>query len=331
MPKNENQKLKLFRILEILLKESDDEHGVSMSQLISRLEEYGISAERKSIYDDFRVLEEIGFPVLRLQTRPPEYTLAERIFELPELILLVDAIESSKFITAEQSRTLIGKLSAFAGGRTARKLSRRVWVEDRVKTVNKSTLYTIDCIHEAVNLSQKISFAYFDYDIHKNKVLRHGGEKYTVSPKALVWNDENYYLSAFDEKAEKMKNFRVDKMTSVSLIPESPSPAALKTPFNPAEYSRKVFGMYGGKEELVTIEFPERLAGVMIDRFGSDISFFKAEDGFYRTAVRVMVSPTFFSWVFSFGENMRIVAPKEVNEEYAKRLAATLEKQKETL
>lgn len=331
MPRNENQKLKLFRILEILLRESDDEKGVTMSHLISRLEEYGISAERKSIYDDFRALEELGFPVLRLQTRPPEYTLGERIFELPELILLVDAIESSKFITVEQSRSLIGKLSSFAGERTARKLSRSVWVEDRVKTVNKTTLYSIDCIHEAINFSKKISFAYSDYDIHKNKVLRHGGEKYTVFPKALVWNDENYYLSAFDEKAEKLKNFRVDKMCLVDIIDEPPSRTALETPFNSAEYSRKVFGMYGGKEELVTIEFPERLAGVMIDRFGSDVSFFKARDGVYRTAVRVMVSPTFFSWIFSFGADVRIVSPSEVNAEYQRRLADTLEKQKESL
>ncbi len=328
MPKNENQKLKLFRILEILLRESDEESGVSMSHIISRLGEYGISAERKSVYDDFRALEELGFPVLRLAKRPPEYALAERVFELPELILLVDAIESSKFITAEQSRALIKKLGAFAGEKTARKLSRRVFVEDRVKTVNKATLYSIDCIHEAINSTKKISFAYFDYDIHKNKILRHGGEKYLVLPKALVWSDENYYLSAFDERDMKMKNFRVDKMSSVGLVNEPPSESALEAHFNPAEYSRKVFGMYGGREELITLEFAERLAGVMIDRFGTDVNMYKTNRA-CRATVRVMVSPTFFSWVFSFGSDVRIVSPLAVREEYEQMLASVYKNQKE--
>ena len=328
MPKNENQKLKLFRIFEILLRESAEDYGVSMSRIISRLAEYGINAERKSIYDDFRALEELGFPVMRLAKRPPEYTLTERIFELPELILLVDAIESSKFITAEQSRVLIKKLGVFAGERTARKLSRSVFVDDRVKTVNKATLYSIDCIHEAINSSKKISFTYFDYDIHKNKILRRGGEKYLVLPKALVWNDENYYLTAFDERDMKMKNFRVDKMSSVSIVNEPPSEIALEAPFNPAEYSRKVFGMYGGREELVTLEFAERLAGVMIDRFGADVNLYKA-DSACRATVRVMISPTFFSWVFSFGKDMRIVSPVSVKEEYERMLAAVYENQKE--
>lgn len=329
MPKNENQKLKLFKILEILLSETDEENGVSISHVISRLAEYGIKAERKSVYDDFRALDELGFPVLRLAKRPPEYTLAERFFELPELVMLVDAIESSKFITAAQSRTLIKKLSTFAGQRTARKLARRVFVDDRVKTVNKATLYSIDCIHEAINSSSEISFAYFDYGIDKNKLLRHGGEKYLVFPKALVWNDENYYLAAFDEKDLRMKNFRVDKMLSVSAESNQPSEAALKAHFNPAEYSRKVFGMYGGREEFVTLEFAERLAGVMIDRFGSDVNLYKTADS-CRAAVRVMISPTFFSWVFSFGSDVSIISPSEVREEYENMLKTALAAQKGT-
>ncbi len=324
MPKPENQKLKLPRLLEILFDETDADSGISMPEIISRLAEYGISAERKSIYDDFRALETLGFPVEMLGGKPPKYILAERIFELPELLLLVDAIESSKFITAEQSRKLIAKLQRFAGSRAAVKLSRSVYIEDRVKTVNKTTLYTVDCIHEALNDKKTIAFAYFDYDGNKNKVLRHGGEKYRVTPKALVWNDENYYLSAFDEAEGKMKNFRVDKMAMPEILPEPPSEAAMKTAFNPAEYSKKVFGMYGGEETLVTLEFAERLSGVMIDRFGTEPVFIKREEQI-RTSVRVMVSPTFFSWIFSFGGEVRIISPEPVAAEYERRLKAALE------
>lgn len=323
MPKNENQKLKLFRLLEILMSETDDEQGITMPEIILHLSEYGIKAERKSIYDDIRALDELGFEVVTLGTKPPAYTLATRIFELPELKMLVDAIESSKFITAKQSRELIGKLERFVGSRKRRELSRQVFIEDRVKTVNRSTLYSIDCIHEAINGSSRITFAYFDFDGSKNKVLRHGGERYSVTPKALVWSDDNYYLAAFDEKDNIMKNFRVDKMITTELSDEKPSEAALSVGFNPAEYSKKVFGMYGGAEMLVTLEFKERLAGVVIDRFGSEPTFVKTDFG-YRTSVRVMVSPTFFSWVFSLGGDMRVVAPVSVLDEYRARLEKAL-------
>lgn len=325
MPKNENQKLKLLRILQILISRTDEEKGITMPALIAALDEYGISAERKSVYDDFRALGEVGFEVEMLPKRPPEYTLAERPFESVELKMLVDAVESSKFITAEQSRRLIEKLSAFAGGATSRKLSRQVYVDDRVKTVNKASIYGIDCIHEAINEKKRISFVYFDYGIDKEKHLRHGGKRYEVAPKALVLNDENYYLSAYDEGDGIMKNFRVDKMLSVEMSDLSPSPESEKMRFNPAEYSKKVFGMYGGKETLVTLEFRERLAGAVIDRFGTEPTFTKTDFG-ARVSVRVMVSPTFFSWVFSFGTDMRIVAPDAVAWEYKKRLTEALEK-----
>ena len=325
MPKNENQKLKLFRILQILISKTDEGQGITMSALIRALEEYGICAERKSIYDDFRALADAGFEVEMLPKRPQEYTLAERPFETVELKMLVDAVESSKFITAEQSRKLIKKLSAFAGAATAGKLSRQVYVDERVKTFNKASLYSIDCIHEAINEKKRISFAYFDYGIDKKKHLRHDGKRYEVSPKALVLNDENYYLSAFDEGDKIMKNFRVDKMLSTEMLDCAPSAESEKMRFNPAEYSRKVFGMYGGDETLVTLEFKERLIGAVIDRFGTAPTLTKTDFG-ARTSVRVMVSPTFFSWVFSFGTDMRITAPSEVLLEYKKRITEALEK-----
>ncbi len=322
MAKSEKQKQKLFRILELMMQRTDEEHGITVNELIEALNSYGIKAERKSIYDDFLVLEELGYPVRKLAGRPPSYTLDERVFELAELKLLVDAVEASKFITAKKSRELIEKLQIFAGAHKARELSRQVYVEDRVKTANSSTLYTVDAIHSAINSNRQLEFKYFEYDGKKNKVYRHGGQFYTVSPCALVWNDANYYLVAYDERVGIVKNFRVDKMTGTRVTENSRSSIDDVREFNAADYSMKIFGMYGGKEELVTLEFDESLAGVVVDRFGIEPVFIKTEMGF-KISLRVMVSPTFFAWMLSFGEKARIISPEPVRREFLEILEKT--------
>ena len=319
MPRRENQKQKLFRLLEILMRETDEEHGLSMSELISRLEEYGISAERKSIYDDFITLEELGFSVSHLQTKPPKYKLDTKIFELAELKMLVDAVEACKFITAKKSREIIEKLEYFAGSHRSRELSRQVYVEDRIKTVNSSSIYSIDSIHTAINEARKLSFKYFDYNGEKKKVFRHEGKPYVVTPCTLMWDDEKYYLVAYDENEKIIKNFRVDKMQDVLVLEDVRTSNELIDNFNPADYSQKIFGMYGGREELVTIECKEKLAGVIIDRFGTAPVFIKTDFGF-KFSMRVMVSPTFFSWVMGFGEDMRIISPDSVKIELVENL-----------
>ena len=320
MARSEKQKEKLFRILEILMERTDGEVGVSVAELISLLDsEYGIRAERKSIYDDFLVLSELGYTVENIGGRPPKYTLVNRTFELAELKMLTDAVEASKFITAKKSRELIGKLERFAGARHARELSRSVYVEDRVKTQNTATIYTIDMIHAAINESRIITFKYYDYNSRGEKVHRHGGALYSVSPIALVWSDENYYLVCYDEIEGVKKHFRVDKMTAVSLTDNPRSKEALKQRFNPADYSKKVFGMYGGEEVLVTLKCKEKLAGVVIDRFGTDVRLLDCGDGF-KVSVKVMLSPNFYAWVLGFGKDMTVLSPDFVVEELIGRL-----------
>ncbi len=314
MPRSEKQKHKLIRLLEMLMRETDEEHGLTMNEIIARLSEIGISAERKSIYDDFLSLEELGFEVTHTETRPPKYKLENKIFELAELKMLVDAVESSKFITAKKSRELIEKLERFASVYHARDLSRQVYVEDRIKTVNPASLYSIDAIHTAINENRKLSFKYFDYNGDKEKVFRHNGAVYKVTPCALLWDDEKYYLVAYDEAEGIIKNFRVDKMQSVLLTDEDCTRNSVTEKFSPADYSKKIFGMYGGREELVTVECREKLAGAMIDRFGTDPVFIKTDFGF-KFSMRVMVSPTFFSWVLGFGDDIRIISPSGVRDE----------------
>ena len=319
MAKNEKQKQKLYRILEIMLKKTDEKHGLSINELISELSEFGIKAERKSIYDDFLTLEEIGFPVSKLPTRPPKYYLEERIFELAELKMLVDAIQSSKFITAAKSRDIIAKLEIFAGVHNSRELSRQVYVEDRIKTANTSAVYNVDAIHNAINEGKKLSFMYFYYDREKRKVFRNSSKPYTVSPCALIWSEENYYLVALDESADVIKNFRVDKMQDAKVLDYPRKDDARVKKFNPADYSKRIFGMYGGREELVTVECRENLAGAMIDRFGMDVLFQKTDFGFKFTT-RLMVSPNFFAWVLGFGDEIRIVAPESLKDEFVEKI-----------
>ena len=319
MAKGEKQKEKLVRLLEIMMKHTDDEHGLTMSDIICYLGEYGITAERKSIYDDFLVLSNIGFSVEKLPTRPVSYYLADRIFELAELKLLVDAIESSKFITAGKSRDIISKLEIFAGKHRSRELARQVYVEDRVKTMSNSAIYCVDSIHSAINGNRSISFRYFEYTADKKRVYRHGGERYEASPIALLWSDENYYLVAYDERERITKNFRVDKMADVCVEDRPRAAEALSDRFNPANYARKIFGMYGGREELVTLECREGLAGVIIDRFGTENTFVRTDFGF-KVALRVMVSPNFFAWVLGFGRDMRILSPASVVDEIKARI-----------
>ncbi len=328
MPKSEKQKQKLFRIIEILMRETDEEHGLTITDIISFLSEFGIKAERKSIYDDFLVLDELGFPIGKIPTRPPRYTLEERIFELPELKMLVDAVESSKFITGRKSREIIEKLEIFAGRHRSGELSRQVYVEDRIKTENSATIYSIDAIHSAINEKRKLSFKYFNYNGEKKKIYRNSDTPYTVSPCALLWRDENYYLVAVDGKDGVIKNFRVDRMEKVSACSEASEFDDRLQSFNPADYSKKIFGMYGGQEELVTLECRDKLAGAMLDRFGMDIVLSKTDFGF-KFSTRLIPSPQFYAWVLAFGSDIKILAPDSAKRDFVGKMREILDNYRE--
>lgn len=312
MARGEKQKLKLFYLLRILMEDTDEESGISMQRIISRLAlDFGVRAERKSIYDDFSSLEEIGFPVEKLPTRPVTYTLVARPFEITELKLLIDAVQASKFISAKRTREIVKKLASFAGGKDCAKLVRHMSIDPMSKTVEDSSYYNVDTVHEAINSDSKIVFVYNEWTVDKTRRPRHGGAKYCVSPLVLLWDNENYYLVADD--GGTIKNFRVDKMSGVTLSDERRDASPVRVNMDAAIYSRKLFGMYGGDEELVTLWCHESLAGVIIDRFGTDPAFIKDGDGF-RVSVRVALSPLFYGWVMSFGEKMRVVFPDTVRD-----------------
>ncbi len=328
MAKNSGQKLKLLYIVKILSEESDENHVISTKALIEKLAVYGVSAERKSIYDDIARLQEFGYDILQSDNRSGGgYYMASRDFELPELKFLVDAVQSTRFITQKKSTELIKKLECLASRYDAKRLQRQVYVADRIKTDNESIYYTIDSLHRAIQDNKKISFFYMEWNRKKELVPRKNGAEYVVSPWTLICKEENYYLAAFDEEAQIMKHYRVDKMERITILDIPRVGAKQYEKWNPAEYVNKTFGMYGGVTEDVSLLLPERLIGVVIDRFGKEIPV-RQEGDKLRVRVKVVVSPAFFGWLATVGREVRIVSPEHVRKEYCDWLEALLKEYK---
>ncbi len=321
-----NQKIKILYLMKILLERTDDAHGLTLEEITEALLGYGIDAERKTVYDDFEVLRTFGMDLeKRKDGRCVRYYVASRSFELPELKLLVDAVQSSKFITHKKSLGLIKKLEQFASTHQAQQLSRQVFVSNRVKTMNESIYYTVDYIHEAISGNRKISFQYFRWNEKKEKVLSHEGKRYSVSPFALTWDDENYYMIAYDSEAQIVKHFRVDKMLHLKVLDEIRDGHELFRDFDMALYSQKTFGMFGGKEETVTLRCKNTLAGIIIDRFGRDTLFTNQTEDSFEIHVKVSVSPTFLAWLMTFGSDITVLAPESVKQRYIEHAVKCLE------
>ncbi len=316
MAKNSGQKLKLLYIVKILTEESDEKHPVSTKTLIEKLGTYGVSAERKSIYDDIARLQDFGYDIIQMDNRNGGgYYLASREFELAELKFLVDAVQSCRFITQKKSRELIKKLENMSGKYDAKHLRRQVYVAGRVKTENESIYYSIDALHRAMQENKQISFLYMEWNGRKEMVPRKSGERYEVSPWTLIWKDENYYLVAYDEAVGILKHYRVDKIADVRIHEKSRNGREVFESMDLAAYANTTFGMYGGDIKDVILCFPERLVGVVIDRFGKDISIRK-DNELWRARVKVVVSSQFFGWISAVGKGIQIVAPQDVRGQY---------------
>ena len=253
------------------------------------------------------------------------YHVTNRSFELPELKLLVDAIQSSKFITEKKSYALIKKLETLASKYDAQKLQRQVYVSGRIKTMNESIYYTVDAIHNAISENKKIKFQYFQWNAKKEMELRHNGAWYHISPWGLSWDDENYYLVGYDTDAGMIKHYRVDKMLHIKISDESREGKEHFKKLDMADYAKKSFGMFGGKEQTVKLSVHNKLAGVIIDRFGKDVMMIPADEEHFNVNVDVRVSRQFLGWVFSLGSDIQIVGPDDVVEQMRKEIARSVE------
>jgi predicted DNA-binding transcriptional regulator YafY len=257
--------------MQMLMEETDDEHGLTMADIIDRLDERGISAERKSVYSDIALLREFGLDIITRGGGKAEYFIGSREFEHPEITLLIDAVQSSKFLTERKSAQLIDKLKTLVSVHDARNYDRQVYVAGRVKMQNESVFYNVDAIQRALNAKRKISFKYYDYDFSKKKVARKDGSDYIVNPMGLTYVDEYYYLVAYTEKHDNFTSYRVDRMMKLAILEEPSVRAPERGRFNMREYCQRSFGMFGGEDIMVELTFHRALMNVMVDRFGKDV------------------------------------------------------------
>ncbi|SHK26830.1 helix-turn-helix transcriptional regulator [Hespellia stercorisuis] len=316
MPKSYNQKIKILYLMKMFSEETDEKHSLTRNDLEERLAEYGVSTERKSLYNDIDTLKLFGMDIEYRKERPAGYYLASHDFELPELKLLVDAVQSSKFITERKSSSLIKKIESLTSRYEARQLQRQVYVSNRIKTMNESIYYNVDKLHTAIASNWQIRFQYTQWTIEKELKPRRGGGMYQVSPWALTWDDENYYLIAYDENVGILKHFRVDKMLEISILDLPREGQEEFGRCDLAYYTKKTFGMFAGEEQTVRIRFRNSLIGVIIDRFGKEVTV--REDGpeHFIARVNIAVSDQFFGWLTGLGDGAEILSPEEVRQEY---------------
>lgn len=313
MAKLEHQKLKILYLKKLLEDRTDELHPISMSEILEALEQKGIHAERKSIYSDISQLQEYGVDIQRQHGSSGGYYLASREFELPELRLLVDAVQASKFLTAKKSLELIEKLGRLASQHESASLRRQVVVPGRVKNMNESIYYNVDALEAAIAENVQISFSYFDWGVNRERQFR--GENYVASPYSLIWDNENYYLAAHSDR-HGLTHYRVDKMQNIRQLGIPRFFDRQYQRFNAANYGRNVFGMFRGEATLVKLRFHNSLAGVIIDRFGRDCVFVRDGEEHFIFSAEIFVSPNFLGWLTGFGARAKILHPETLIAEY---------------
>ena len=316
MPRSFNQKLKILYLMKFLQEKTDREHPVSVKDIIQTMEAYGISVERKTVYDDIETLRTFGMKIGSRRGKPAGFYLEERTFELPELKFLMDAVQSSKFITEKQSAALVRKLEDLASVHEAKKLKSQVFLMPGIKTLNEEIYTNIETIYDAISANQQISFRYYQWTLSRELKPKRGGERYRVSPGKLLWNNDNYYLMGLDESSGIVKHYRVDKMMDVAVEEEKRSGESVFRDFDMGRFSAETFGMFDGKETILKIRFSNELVGVVLDRFGKKAVLQRSDDTHFFLQTHIRVSGQFFGWLTGLGPGAEIVSPEKVRKEY---------------
>lgn len=331
MAKGSNQKLKVLHLLDILREQSDEQHPLTLSQIMQALEHRGVEIrDRKSLYSDMDALRDYGVDILG-QHRGREYVyyLGEREFELPELKLLADAVQSSRFITQHKTRRMLAKLQQLTSVHQGRELQRQSHILNRSKATGEQIYYSVDAIHHAIDQGRQITFQYYEWVLtwgreKVEKRLRRDGKRYRVSPIVLIWEDENYYLRAYDHDRQEARSYRVDKMQQIR-VEETHVRVPEEDRVDPALYTKKAFNMFSGQVETVKLQLENHLIGVVVDRYGQDVFLSPGEDAdhFFAT-IEVALSAQFYSWVFSFGSEAVILEPAWVAQTMKEKLQEAL-------
>lgn len=325
MSKSSNQKTKLLHLARMLLRQTDEDHPLTVPQIIEGLARQDVKAERKSIYDDLDALRLFGLDVQSRKGKSPGWFIGGRDFELPEVKLLMDAVQSSRFITQKKSDALLRKLEGLASVHQAGQLQRQVYVAGRIKVMNESIYYNVDKLHTAIAGQKAITFKYFDYDIARNKVFRQEGKRYVVSPYGLIWNSENYYLVAFDHAHRELRHYRVDKMTEIVVTGLDREGKEQYPGFQLAVLGQKHFGMYSGQEMKVTLRGRRDKASLVWDRFGQDVILVPDGEEHFTVTLPVVMSPQFFGWLLGLDGSVTLIGPRQAVCAYRRRLAAAMD------
>ena len=310
MPKSDNQKLKIFYILDYLEAYSNEKNPVRASDLITMLDrQWGIRCDRKTVYSDIAALQQYGVDIVSIPGKNGGYYIASRNFELPELKLLIDAVQSSRYLTEKKSRELIEKLCSQCNEQDAKLMRRTVLVSGRVKSMNETIYYNVDAIQEAIAQNKQISFRYFDWDFGGKRKYR--DKEYLASPYGLCQDHENCYLLAFSSRYG-ITSYRVDRMTDIQLTEENRIPCPELTGKALHDHANRLFQMYSGDALDVKMRFHRSLLNVVIDRFGKDTMLIPDGEDYFNFTVKVAISPMFLSWVIGFGAKAKILYPKSV-------------------
>ena len=322
--RGKNQKLKLLYLAKIMQEQTDDTHALTMPQIIAELAKYDIEAQRKSVYDDLDALDFFGIEIIREQEGfRTYYHCGNRDFEIAELKILVDAIQSSKFISEKKTKELIKKLEKNVSTYDSQMLDREVKVAGRVKNMNESIYYVVDAIHTAIGENKAIQFKYFSWNVKGEEEFRRDGAFYNVSPWALHFDDERYYLIGYDHDKKEMRHFRVDKMRDVSVVDKKRKGKTEFSKQDRAKYNEQYFRMYGGDFETVTLKCKNEMANVIIDQFGKDVRLLPVDDEYFTVRVNVAVSSQFLSWVIALEGNVVIAEPESVKDEIKRLVSLT--------
>lgn len=325
MPRSFNQKLKILYIMRILQEKTDKDHPISVREIVSALRSYGISVERKTVYDDIEALRAFGLKIGNRRGKLSGYYLEERTFELPELKFLMDAVQSSHFITRSQTQKLVRKLEGLASMPQARKLQNQVFTEPGVKTPNEEIYMNVETIYDAIAENHQISFHYYEWTIGRKLREKKNGQRYQVSPWKMIWKNDSYYLLGVDELSGIVKYYRVDKMMHVSAETETRNGEAIFRDFDLGKFSVGTFGMFGGRDTALKLEFENRLIGVVMDRFGQDAMIFPTDKEHFSFQAHIHVSGQFFGWLAGLGPGVRILSPEKTRREYTAFLKRALE------
>lgn len=316
--KSENcQKIKLLKLYEMLKQETDEQNPMTTMTIVDRLTQMGISCERRTVTKDMAILNEQGYEIMsRWVGKEKGYYVEDRSFSVPELKLLIDAVQAASFVTNKKTSELIDKLANLAGSHRADVLKDNIVCFNTRKHSNERILYSIGDLEDAIQRNKKVIFKYFDLDENGEKVFRRDGHHYVVEPIALVFHEDNYYLMIYSSRHGNTANYRVDRMESVKVVDDDITETAISLRDSIAGYTEQAFKMYGGTPEEITIQFDNGVLGAVYDKFGETLKITKLSDGRFETTVTIQISPTFWGWIFQFGNQMRVIAPQTIVNKY---------------